>query len=152
MTEAKSPSRYRNAVIAHVMIDGAADAIDFYKKAFDAIELFRIASPDGRIIHAEIQIGGSTLMVGDADPPFHDPKTAGGTTVGLHVYVDNVEEMTAQAIQAGAGEIQPAQDMFYGARQSMVEDPFGHVWVLLTHTEDLSPEEIMGRGNRLLAT
>src|SRR5699024_3825882 len=102
------------------MINGAAEAIEFYKKAFDALEIFRLASPDGRIIHAEIQIGESVLMVGDADPPFQDPKTVGGTTVGLHVYVDDVDAMSAQAIRAGASEVQPAQDMFYGARQSMV--------------------------------
>jgi uncharacterized glyoxalase superfamily protein PhnB/ketosteroid isomerase-like protein len=146
------PSRYRYSVIPHVMIDGAAAAIEFYAKAFDAVELFRIARPDGRIVHAEITIGDSLVMVGDADAPFKDPRALGGLSVGLHFYVDNVDARLAQAVDAGAVLVQPGQDMFYGDRMGMVTDPFGHLWVLLTHQEDLHPEEIKRRGEAQLAS
>ncbi len=140
------PDRYRYAVIAHIMVDGAAAAIDFYCEALGAKELFRILSPDSKIIHAEIQIEQSVVMVGDAAGPFSAPSTLGGTTTGLHVYVSDVDSLSAQALRAGAVELQPPQDMFYGARQSMLKDPFGHVWILLTAQERLTPEEILQRG------
>lgn len=143
------PSRYGNSVVAHVMVRGAASAIDFYRSAFGATELFRIASPDGKIIHSEVQIQGSTVMVGDASPPFEDPQSLQGTCVGLHVYVQDVDSMSRRAIAAGAQEVQPLQDMFYGDRQTMLRDPFGHLWVFLTHQEDVAPEEIVKRAERL---
>ena len=143
------PSRYRYAAIPHVMVNGAAEAIRFYAEAFGGEELFRIAGPDGRIMHAEVDIKGSTIMVGDTDGPFVAP--GDGTTVGVHLYVDDVDAFGEQAVQAGAELLQPPTDMFYGARQIMLKDPFGHVWVFLTHTEDLSLEEISRRGNALLA-
>jgi len=137
------PIRYRYSVIPHLMVDNAAEAIAFYAKAFGAIEVFRIVSPNGKIIHAEITINRSVLMLGDADSPFRDARSLGGSPVGLHVYVENVDDLFAQAIRSGAREIQPVQDMFYGDRTAMLEDPYGHIWVLLTHVEDLSPEEIV---------
>ncbi|WET81562.1 VOC family protein [Amycolatopsis sp. QT-25] len=146
------PDRYRHAAIPHLMVDGAAEAIRFYTKAFGGHELFRIADPEGTIIHAEVSIKGSTIMVGDADEPFKAPDAAGGSTVGLHVYVDDVDAFTDQAVRAGATLLQPPTDMFYGARSAMLKDPFGHVWVFLTHTEDLSAEEITRRGTDLLST
>ena len=144
------PDRYRYAVIPHVMVDGAAKAITFYETAFAATELFRVAQPDGRIVHAEIRIGASVVMVGDADPPFRSPSAAGGSTVGLHVYVEDVDTQVAHAVDAGATLLQPAQDMFYGDRVAMIEDPFGHIWVLLTHQQDLTPQQIQQRGETLL--
>jgi len=145
------PARYRYSVIPHVMVDGASAAIEFYSEGFGATELFRVSSPDGRIVHAEITIGDSIVMVGDADDPFHDPRSLGGLSVGLHVYVDDVDAQVARAVQAGATLSEPVQDMFYGDRMGMVTDPFGHLWVLLTHEEDLPPAEIKRRGEAVLA-
>lgn len=143
------PDRYRYSVVPHVMVDGASDAIAFYERAFGAAELFRIASPDGTVIHAEITIGESLLMVGDAGGPFGAPDSLGGSSVGLHVYVEDVDALFAQALKAGAEEIQPAQDMFYGDRTAMLKDPYGHVWVLITHLEDLTPDEIVERAQKM---
>lgn len=146
---ATSPERYRHAVIAHIMLDDASMAIEFYQRALSATELFRIAGPDGRILHAEISVGGAVVMVGDAEPPFAAPTASGSTTVGLHVYLDDVDTALARAEQTGATILQPAQDMFYGDRAGMLQDPFGHIWVLLTHQEDLEPAEIKRRGEAL---
>src|ERR687886_707862 len=99
---ARAPDRYRHAVIAHIMIDDAAAAIGFYQQALSATELFRIAGADGRILHAEISVGGAVVMVGDAQPPFVAPTAFGSTTVGLHVYLDDVDTALAHAEQAGA--------------------------------------------------
>ncbi len=111
----------------------------------------RIAAPDGHVLHAEIAIEGSVLMLGDADAPFVSPEAVGGTTVVLHIYVGDVDARVRQAVEAGAKVLQQPQDMFYGARSAMLLDPFGHVWVLLTHQQDLSMEEITLRGEELLA-
>jgi len=149
-TPPTSPDRYRCAVIAHVMLENATTAIEFYQRALGATELFRVADRDGRVVHAEISIGGAVIMVGDADPPFVAPATSGSTAVGLHVYVTDVDTALRQAEEAGGTILQPAQDMFYGDRSGMFCDPFGHIWVLLTHQEDLEPEEIQRRGQALL--
>jgi PhnB protein len=111
------PEQYAHAVIPHIMIDGAAEAIKFYTTAFGASEHFRLHGDDGRIVHAEISIEGSTLMLGDADPPFVSP---------------DADRATARAVAAGAELLSPPADMSYGARQSMLRDPFGHVWIFLT--------------------
>ncbi len=146
------PDRYRYAAIPHVMVDGAAAAIQFYVRAFGAEEVFRIAGPDGRILHAEVDVSGSVFMVGDAEEPFSAPGEAGGSTVGLHVYVDDVDALYDRAAGAGAELLQPPTDMFYGDRTIMLRDPFGHIWVFLTHKEDLPPEEVARRGTELLAS
>lgn len=145
-----APGRYRYAVVPHVMVDGAAAAIGFYATAFGAEEVMRIAGPDGRILHAEISIGESLLMLGDAEGDFLSPPAAGGTTVGLHVYVEDVDALYERAVAAGAESVQSPADMFYGARQTMLRDPFGHLWVFLTQAEDLTPQETARRGNALL--
>lgn len=145
------PTRYEKAAIAHVMVDGADAAIRFYTEAFGAEELFRIAHPDGRVLHAEVAIAGSVVMVGDADGSFGSPRMLGATTVGLHVYVDDVDSLGERAVRAGAELLQEPTDMFYGDRTVMLRDPFGHVWVFLTHQEDLEIDEIARRGNELLA-
>ncbi|GHC61845.1 VOC family protein [Streptomyces cinnamoneus] len=140
------PENYRNAVIAHIMLDGAASAISFYVQAFRAEELFRLDGPDGRILHAEISIQGSAIMLGDAEGPvFGAPTAIGGTTVGLHVYVDDVDALVRQAVVAGAELLQPPTDQFHGDRTAILRDPFGHVWVFLTHLEDLTPDELARR-------
>jgi len=146
------PEHYRDAVIAHVMVDDAPAAIDFYAQAFGATEVLRIAAPDGRVLHAEITIEGSLVMLGDADDPFSAPTALGGTTAGLHAYVADVDARLAQAVNAGGEALQQPQDMFYGARTAMLRDPFGHVWVLLTHRQDLTLDEITRRGEALLAS
>lgn len=126
-------------------------AIAFYQRAFGAEELFRIEAPDGTIVHAELRVGGSTVMVGDASEPFCDRRNLGGTTAGLHVYVEEVDALFERAVEAGAKELQPVQDMFYGDRTAMLEDPLGHVWVLLERREDLTPAEIVARAEREFA-
>lgn len=149
MTEKKIPDRYQFAIIPHIFIKGASAAVAFYEKAFDAEEIFRVSKPNGLIVHGEIKIGESVIMVGDAEGLFHDPRSLGGISAGLHVYVDDVDALFARAVGAGAKEIEPVQDMFYGDRMGMLQDPFGHIWVLLTHNEDLVPEGIKKRGEAL---
>ncbi|MET7518148.1 VOC family protein [Streptomyces sp. NPDC005480] len=144
------PEAYRNAVVAHIMIDGAAAAIDFYTEAFGAVELFRIDGPDGRVVHAEVSVAGSTIMLGDVEGPlFRAPTAAGGTTVGLHVFVDDVDALARRAVAAGAELLQSPADQFHGDRTAILRDPFGHVWVFLTHLEDLTPDEITRRARDL---
>lgn len=150
MTATTIPENYRNAVIAHVMVDGATDAIDFYTKAFGAEELFRIDGPDGRVLHAEVRVQESTFMLGDAEGPlFSGPTTVGGTTVGLHIFVDDVDTLAQQAVGAGADLLQPPADQFHGDRTAILRDPYGHVWVFLTHQEHLTPDEIARRAREL---
>ncbi|GAA4867467.1 hypothetical protein GCM10023203_15010 [Actinomycetospora straminea] len=121
----------------------------FYREAFGAEELFTIDAPDGTVIHAEMAIGSSVFMLGDAEAPFAPPGP-GGSTVGLHVYVQDVDDLAARAARAGAEVLQEPTDMFYGDRSVMLRDPFGHVWVFLAHQEDLSTDEIVARGRALL--
>jgi len=140
-----------HSITPYLSIKGAADAIEFYKKAFDAIELFRLDMPGGGIGHAEIQIGTSRIMIADPcdDVSFGDPKTLGGSTVGLYVYVNDVDAMHSQAVAAGAITINPVEDQFYGDRTGTIEDPYGHRWFLATHKEDLTPEELNKRAEAL---
>lgn len=150
MTATTVPETYRNAVVAHIMIDGAANAIDFYARAFGADELFRLEGPDGRVVHAEVRIQGSVIMLGDAEGPlFSAPTAVGGTTVALHVFVEDVDALTRRATAAGAELLQPPTDQFHGDRTSILKDPYGHVWIFLTHLEDLTPEEVARRAREL---
>jgi len=145
------PDRYRYAVIPHIMVDDAAAAIDFYQRAFGAREDFRIDAPGGGILHAEITVGRSVLMLGDAGPetgasPFAAPASlGGGTSVMLHVFVPDVDGLAERAEAAGAEVLQPPTDMFHGDRTAVVKDPSGHMWVFLTHLEDVSQEELEHR-------
>ena len=128
----------------YLSIKGAAAAIDFYKQAFGATEVMRMAQPDGRIGHAEIQIGNSKVMLADEFPDmdFRGPQALGGSPVHLHLYVDDVDTVFKRAVAAGAKQVRPVEDQFYGDRLGTVADPYGHVWHVSTHMEDLSPEEI----------
>jgi PhnB protein len=145
------PSRYRNAIVPHIYVEGASNGIDFYKRAFGAVELFRIAHPNGKILHAEISISGSLIMIGDPDNKLYgEPRTVGRCTAGLHIFTDDNEALLHQAVEAGAEQIQSPTDMFYGANSASVRDPFGHVWVLLTWKEDLTPAEMERRGKQAL--
>lgn len=138
-----------NSVTPYLSIKDAAEAIKFYKRAFGATELFRLLAPDGKIGHAEIRIGNSTIML--ADPceagVFRNPQSLGGSSVALHVYVEDVDTQFAQAVSAGAKAVKPVQDQFYGDRTGTLEDIFGHVWFLASHKEDLTPEEIKQRAD-----
>jgi PhnB protein len=146
------PNRYWNSVIPHIYVNGASKAIDFYKRAFGAVELFRIASPDGNIFHAEIAIHGSVVMIGDPDDKLYgEPRVLGRTSASLHIIVDDNDGLLKRALQAGARQIQPPTDMFYGANTASLRDPFGHVWVLLSWKEDIDPDEVERRGNALLS-
>ncbi|MCL6667939.1 VOC family protein [Streptomyces panaciradicis] len=146
------PDRYRYAVIPHIMVDDAAAAIDFYQRAFGAREDFRVDAPGGGILHAEITIGRSALMLGDAGvdeaeaASFAAPASlGGGTSVTLHVFVPDVDALAARAEAAGAEIVQPPKDMFHGDRTVILKDPAGHLWVFLTHVEDVTREELLRR-------
>jgi PhnB protein len=134
-------------VTAYLAIDGAGDAIEFYKKIFGAQERFRMPQPDGTIGHAEIQLGDSVIMMSDTAPEMGhvDPKKLGGTPVTLTVYVDDVDATFGKAIKAGATQLQPVEDKFYGDRAGQFEDPWGHRWNVMSHVEDVSPEEMEKR-------
>ena len=131
-------------VTPYLSIRGAAEAIDFYKKAFGAKELMRMPGPEGKLGHAEIAIGGSHVMLSDEYPQmdFLGPLARGGTSVHMHVYMKNVDQVVAQAVAAGAKLIREVQDQFYGDRSGSVQDPFGHVWHIATHVEDVPPKEL----------
>ena len=135
-------------------IDGAADAIEFYKRAFGATERMRMSMPDGKIAHAELDIGDSVLMLNDALPQtsLKSPKQLGGSTVSVFLYVDDVDSVVQDAIDAGATVTMPVEDQFWGDRFGSVSDPFGHHWAIATHTEDLTPEEIAERGREAMAS
>jgi PhnB protein len=144
------PERYRNSIVPHIYVEGASEGIGFYKRAFGAKELFRIVQPNGRILHAEISICNSVIMLGDPDNRLYgDPRTIGRCSASLHIFTNDNVALLRRAVEAGATEIQPPTDMFYGARSASVRDPFGHVWVLLSWKEDLSPVEMERRGNAL---
>ena len=125
----------------------AADAIEFYKKAFGAVERFRMPKPDGKIAHAEIQIGNSMIMMADEYPEMNarGPQTIGGSPVSLCLYVEDVDSFFNKAVAAGATVIRPVQNQFYGDRSGMLADPFGYQWNVSTHVEDLTAEEIAKR-------
>ena len=128
----------------HLVCDGAAKAIDFYKAAFKAEELARLPGPDGKLMHGMVRIGDSMLMLVD-EMPEHGalgPKKLKGSPVTIHLYVENADAAIAQAAAAGAKVTMPASDMFWGDRYGQVEDPFGHHWSIATHTRDVTPEEM----------
>jgi PhnB protein len=147
----KRPDRYHNAVVAHIYAERAADAIAFYEQAFGAVELFRVTGNAGKIVHGELAICGSVVMIGDPGESglYGEPRRLGACSAGLHVMVDDNEALLRRATAAGAEEVQPVTDMFYGASAGVVRDPFGHVWVLLSWKEDPDAAEIERRGAAL---
>ena len=136
-----------HSVTPYLCVKGAAQAIEFYKKAFLATERMRIAQPDGRVGHAELQVGDSVIMLSDEFPEIgaRSPQSLGGSPVGIHLYVEDADAIFSQAVAAGAKIKRPIADQFYGDRLGGVEDPFGHTWWISTHKEDLSPQEIERR-------
>ena len=144
------PAGYHN-VTPYLIVRNAAAAIDFYKKAFNAVELMRFPGPGGKIMHAEVKIGDSPVMLADEMPEegHVGPQTLGGVGVSMMLYVEDVDTRFAQAIAAGATIKCPVQDQFYGDRTGTLVDPFGHVWSLGTHKEDVSMEEMQQRMAKL---
>lgn len=136
-----------HTVTPYLGIRGAAEAIEFYKRAFGASEVMRMPAAGGTIAHAEIRIGDSRIMLADEFPDmdFLSPQSRGGTTVHLHLYVEDVDALVAQAVAAGSKLKRPVQDQFYGDRTGTVEDPFGHIWHIATHKEDVPPQELSRR-------
>jgi PhnB protein len=134
-------------VIASLSIDGASDAIDFYADVLGATERMRMDAPDGRIGHAELQIGESVIMLADEYPEmgYVGPKKVGGTPVTLIVYVEDVDDAFARALAGGATEVRAVENQFYGDRSGQFEDPWGHRWNVATHVEDVSPDEMAKR-------
>jgi PhnB protein len=146
------PSGYHTAT-PYLVIGGAAKAIDFYKNVFGATEVLRMAQPDGKIGHAELKIGDSTIMLADESPKmgFKSPKTLGGSPVSILLYVEDVDKVFNRAVSAGATSVRPVADQFYGDRSGILTDPFGHVWSVSTHIEDVPPDEMERRASQAMA-
>jgi len=138
---------------AYLAVDDAAKAIDWYTSAFGAREVVRMNGPDGKVGHAELQIGDSKLMLSDPFPQSSTtpPKEMGGSTAGLFMYVEDVDAVVKQAVDRGATIVMEVADQFWGDRFGTISDPFGHTWSIATHVEDLSPEEIEARGREAFA-
>jgi len=136
-----------HTVTPYLTIRNAAAALAFYKKAFGADELFRVAAPDGKVGHAEIRIGDSSIMLSDEFPEMgaQSPESLGGSPVMIHLYVENVDALVERAVNAGGKLERPVADQFYGDRGGMVTDPFGHKWWIATHVEDVPPDELERR-------
>ena len=143
------PAGY-HSVTPYLIVKDAAKAIDFYQRAFGATELFRLPGPDNKVAHAEIKIGDSPVMLADEMEGCSGPHTLGGSPVSLMIYVPEVEKTFPQALAAGAKEQRPLADQFYGDRSGTLIDPFGHVWTIATHTEDVSAEEMDRRYKKLM--
>ena len=139
-----------HTVTPYLIVRGAAKAIDFYKKAFGAEERFRMAGPGGRLMHAEMQIGDSVVMLGDEWPEMgaKSPQTLGGAGASVMLYVADVDASFKKATAAGAKPKQPPTDMFWGDRFGKLTDPFGHEWAMATHIEDVAPDEMERRGKK----
>jgi PhnB protein len=144
MPQVKPVPEGMHTVTPHLVCAGAADAIEFYKKAFNATEVGRMAGPQGKLMHAMLRIGDSAVMLVDEFPEWGSvgPKSLKGSPVTIHLYVENVDAFVKQAVAAGAKVTMPVDDMFWGDRYGKVEDPFGHHWSVATHMRDVSPDEM----------
>ena len=138
------PENY-HSVTPYLIVQGAAKAIDFYKKAFGATEIMRFPGPNNTIMHAEIKIGDSPIMLADEQATYRGPQAYGGSPVSLMVYVENVDKVFKQAVDGGAKSVRDVADQFYGDRVGTLVDPFGHVWTIGTHVEDVSMEDMQKR-------
>jgi PhnB protein len=137
----------------YLTIKNAAEALEFYKKAFGANEIYKLMMPDGRLGHAEMRLGDSIIMMADEFPEYGGkaPQTLGGSPVSIYLYVEDVDAFFKKALAAGAKERKPVMDQFYGDRSGQLEDPFGHLWWVATHKEDVAPEEIQKRAEAMFA-
>lgn len=140
------PAQY-HTVTPYLIVEGAAVAIQFYQDIFGAKEMMRMPGPNGRIMHAELQIGDARIMLADEFPDMNirGPRSLGGTPITLLVYVEDVDAITAKAVAAGAKSMRPVQDQFYGDRAGTIADPFGHQWTIATHKEDVTMEQLQER-------
>ncbi|ALK98025.1 glyoxalase [Massilia sp. WF1] len=133
-----------HTVTPHLVCAGASEAIEFYKKAFGAVETGRMPGPGGKIMHAQLRIGDSPVMLADDFPEFgcNGPQALKGTPVFIHLYVDDADAVFAQAVAAGAKTVMPLADMFWGDRYGQLDDPFGHRWSIATHKRDMTPQQM----------
>jgi PhnB protein len=140
------PDGFHN-VTPYLYLRGAAGAIEFYKSVFGAAEIMRMPGPDGRIMHAELKIGDSIVMLADENPSMGimSPQTIGGFSGGLHLYVEDADAVIRKAVESGAKQLHPIKNQFYGDRSGTLLDPFGHMWSVATHIEDVPPEEMRKR-------
>jgi PhnB protein len=141
-----------HSITPYLVVNDAAGAIEFYKSAFGASELMRMAAPGGRVGHAEIRIGDSRVMLADEFPEMgaRSARTLGGSPVHIYLYVEDVDAVTGKALAAGAKELRPVKDQFYGDRSGSIEDPFGHVWHVSTHKEDVPQDELKRRADKAM--
>ena len=141
-------------VTPYLIVDGGDAAIGFYKSVLGATERGRMDGPDGKVGHAELEIGDSLVMLADEHPEVDafGPKSVGGTPVSLHIYVEDADSTFERAIDAGAKQLQPVEDKFYGDRSGSFEDPFGHHWNVATHVEDISPDEMSKRAAEAMSS
>jgi PhnB protein len=141
-----------HSITPYLVLKGAASAIEYYKKAFGAQELMRMDGPGGSIGHAELKIGDSIVMMADESPDMghRGPKSIGGTPVSIVLYVENVDAVWKRALDAGAKQVRPLENQFYGDRMGTLEDPFGHLWSVATHVEDVAPEEMDRRMQEMM--
>jgi len=145
------PDNY-SRISPYLCVDGASAAIEFYTQVLGATERLRLASPDGKIGHAELQLGDCVIMLSDeyAEMDVRSPRSIGGTPVAISVYVENVDEVFERALKEGAKALRPVENQFYGDRSGQFEDPFGHRWNVSSNVEELSPEEIKRRAAELM--
>jgi PhnB protein len=143
-----------NSITPYLIIKGAAQAIDYYKKVFGATEIMRMNGPDGRVGHAELKIGDSHIMLADENPSMGQGHTSattiGGSPVSLYLYLPDVDKVVQHAAAEGAKILKPVQDQFYGDRSGFIQDPFGHLWGVATHVEDVSPQEMEQRMKKVM--
>jgi PhnB protein len=141
-----------NSVTPYLIIKGAAKAIDYYKNVFGATEVVRMAGPDGRVGHAELQIGDSHIMLADEFPEMghRSAESIGASPVSLLVYIPDCDKVVAKAVAGGAKVLKPVEDQFYGDRSGFIQDPFGHLWGIATHIEDVSPKEMVERAKKAM--
>jgi PhnB protein len=141
-----------NSVTPYLVVKGAAKAIEYYKNVFGATEVMRMAGPDGRVGHAELQIGDSRIMLADENPSMgnRSAESIGGSPVSLYVYLPDCDKVVAKAAAEGAKILKPVQDQFYGDRSGFIQDPFGHLWGVATHKEDVSAKEMEERAKKAM--
>lgn len=144
MSVSPFPDGYHR-ITPYLVVDGAARAIEFYARHFGAVEFVRMGGPDGTVAHAEMKVGDSVFMLAEQQAEFKGPGAYGGSPVSLLLYVENVDDVVNSAVAAGARLLRPIQDQFYGDRSATLVDPFGHIWTVATHVEDVAPEEMQRR-------
>jgi PhnB protein len=143
-----------NSISPYLVVKGASQAIEYYKKVFGATEVFRMNQPDGKVGHAELQIGDSRFMLAEENPKMGQghvsASSIGGSPVSLYLYIPDVDRVIEKAVDAGAKVVKPVQDQFYGDRSGFIQDPFGHLWGIATHIEDVAPKDLEERAKRVM--